>query len=102
MKNIYLSAVLKYIFEYLYLTWVLFFGGTDDFYSSTFERQILYFWLLYICMKVPVTCYFEAQLWSQQIHFLSFLRYDVFGTVKFKVLAIIFLIMATSDKDDYF
>ncbi len=39
-------------FEYLYLTWVLCFLETYDFNFTTFERQISYFSLHYISIKV--------------------------------------------------
>ncbi len=34
--------LLKYIFEYLYFTWVFAFMDTYYFHSTTFQRQIFY------------------------------------------------------------
>ncbi len=50
---------LSYIFQVsvLYLR-ICFFLQTYDFYSTTFQRQILHFWLHYISMKVAITRYF--------------------------------------------
>ncbi len=61
-KYIYLSIVLKYTF-WVSVLWVLFFFlETYDFNFTTFERQIFYFSLHYISVKVfeVESCYYVA------------------------------------------